>query len=253
LKLSIVMPVYDEAKRVGKALGAVDKAMVGVGVDYEVLVVNDGSRDQTAEKVNGYINGGKNSRIQLLSYTPNKGKGYALHMGAERCTGDVVTFLDGDAEVKLDEMASYLSALDHTDLVIGCKYHPESVVKSPLMRRFLSNGFRLLVALMLKPGVCDTQSGVKLFRTSALRRILPLLSVKHYAFDVEVLTVAKLLGLRVKEVPVQLELKCHGFSPRAIIRMFVDLLGIAYRMRVLGWYQKNMNNHHPMYKPIVDW
>jgi hypothetical protein len=98
----------------------------------------------------------------------------------------------------------------------------------------------------------DTQAGLKAARSGALYRILPLLSVKKYAFDAELLSVASLLDLRIKELPVFIELKA-SFSIRKVFRMFIDLLGIAYRLRVSRWYQRNMVTMSETYRPIIQW
>jgi hypothetical protein len=98
----------------------------------------------------------------------------------------------------------------------------------------------------------DSQAGVKAVRSVALYRILPLLSVKKYAFDAELLTVASLLGLKIRELPVSVELRTT-FSLRQVFRMLIDLFGIAYRLRVTRWYQKNMVTLAETYKPIIPW
>jgi hypothetical protein len=98
--------------------------------------------------------------------------------------------------------------------------------------------------------VSDTQSGFKAFRSEALAKAMSLVSVKHYAFDVELLAVAKLLKLRIVEVPVRIRLGSL-FSARQVVRMLVDLLGITYRLRVIRWYQKNLYNARATYRPIA--
>jgi hypothetical protein len=100
--------------------------------------------------------------------------------------------------------------------------------------------------------VSDTQSGFKAFRREALVKIMALVSVKRYAFAVELVVVAKLLKLRIVELPVRIRLG-GLFSARQVVRMLVDLLGITYRLRVIHWYQKNLYNARATYKPIIKW
>jgi hypothetical protein len=120
------------------------------------------------------------------------------------------------------------------------------------MRRLLSHAFNRLVMLLTGLRVSDTQTGFKAFRREALEKIMNLVSVKHYAFDVELLVAAKLLRLRIVELPIKISL-ASLFSVRYVLRMFVDLLGITYRLRVIHWYQSNLHNPEAAYKPIIKW
>lgn len=145
-----------------------------------------------------------------------------------------------------------MKALKDADIAIASKWHPESQVTTPLPRRFLSYAFHILVMLLTGVRVSDTQSGLKAFRLDALRTIMRLLSVKHYAFDVEVLTVASMLKMRIVELPVRIQLGSL-FSARHVLRMLIDILRITYRLRVIRWYQRNLHNPQPHYKPIIRW
>lgn len=114
-----------------------------------------------------------------------------------------------------------------------------NLVDVPLSRRILSEAFNGLVRLLTGVPVRDTQSGLKAMKKSAFVDIFPRLAVKRYAFDVELLAVANLYGLRVVEMPVNIKLEAK-FKPRAMWYMFMDLLGIAYRLRVIHWYQRQI-------------
>jgi hypothetical protein len=129
-----------------------------------------------------------------------------------------------------------VDALRYGDIVIASKWHPDSVVKIPLTRRILSHGFNVLVRLLTGANLKDTQVGLKAMKKSAFKDIFPKLSVKRFAFDVELLAVANLHGLRIVEMPTRLRIAAP-FHPKEILNMFVDLLGIAYRLRVIHWYQ----------------
>jgi hypothetical protein len=97
-----------------------------------------------------------------------------------------------------------------------------------------------------------TQAGFKVFRRTALQRIIPLLSVKRYAFDAELLTVANLLGMKIVEIPAFVKLESR-FRSGNIMRMFVDVLGIAFRLRIRRWYQRNLDGRNGKYKPFLNW
>jgi hypothetical protein len=157
-----------------------------------------------------------------------------------RSCGEAVVFVDSDLEIDVKLVGRYVEALRHSDIVVASKGHPESVVDIPLTRRILGSSFNVLVRLLTGVTLRDTQTGLKAIRRSALKEIVPRLAVKRYAFDVELLTVANLLGLRVAEMPVTVRMK-GLFKLRDVWWMFVDLLGITYRLRVLRWYQRALN------------
>jgi glycosyltransferase involved in cell wall biosynthesis len=173
------------------------------------------------------------------------GKGYAVKAGFMQASGEVVIFADSDRDIDLSTISSYLAALQHGDIVIASKWHPQSVIEMPIIRRILSHSFNMLVRLMTGAKLRDTQAGLKAIKKSAFKDIFPRLAVKRYAFDVELLTVANLYGLKVVEMPVNLQMQAL-FSFREMWRMFVDLLGITYRLRVIHWYQRpiSVQNEH---------
>jgi glycosyltransferase involved in cell wall biosynthesis len=169
------------------------------------------------------------------------GKGHAVRTGFMQATGDAVVFVDSDLEIELGIISAYVKALRRGDIVIASKWHPESVVEMPLMRKILSHGFNVLVRLMTGCKLRDTQAGLKAMNRRAFKDIFPRLSVKRYAFDVELLILARLYGLKLVEMPVNIRIRAL-FSVREAWRMFMDLLGITYRLRVLRWYQRGMES-----------
>ena len=235
LDLSFVIPAYNEECSIEDALGTLDEAVKSKKLQYEIVVVDDGSEDETLLKAMTYAS--KNGHVKVVSYTKNAGKGYAVKAGFMRTAGEVVIFADSDLDIDLRIISRYVEALQHGDIVIASKWHPQSVVEMPLVRRLLSRGFNLLVRLLTGARLRDTQVGLKAMKKSALKKVFPRLSVKRYAFDVELLIVAKLYGLKVVEMPVDLQVQAL-FSLREMCRMFIDLLGIAYRLRVTHWYGK---------------
>ena len=180
----------------------------------------------------------------------NRGKGYSVRRGIEDSNGEQVIMLDGDSEVDPGNIRSYVNALEESDIVISSKRHPEAFYQAPIMRKFLSASFNILVRLLTSVRVSDTQTGLKAFNGKQLRDIIRLVLVKRYAFDVEILVVANLLKLRVLEVPARI-VQGGGFSIRGVSYMLIDLLGIAYRLRILRWYQQNIATLKPRYKPLL--
>ena len=245
-ELSFVIPAYNEEDSIEDALGALDYAVKDRKLPYEVVVVDDGSADKTLLKAMTYAS--RNGHVRVISYTQNEGKGYAVKAGFMQATGDVVVFVDSDLDIDLGTVASYVEALRHGDIAIASKWHPESEVKMPLTRRILSHGFNVLVRLLTGANVKDTQVGLKAMKKSAFKDIFPRLNVKRYAFDVELLAVARLYGLKIVEMPTKLRIEA-SFCPKEIIKMFLDLLGIAYRLRVIHWYRRPISaqNEQPEY------
>jgi len=239
VELSLVVPAFNEGDSIEKALDLLDRAVRGSMLRYEIVVVDDGSVDETAVRAVDYAsrNGG---HVKVVTYRQNVGKGYAVRTGFLRSCGEAVVFVDSDLEIDVNLVGRYVEALRHSDIVVASKGHPESVVDVPLARRILGSSFNVLVRLLTGVALKDTQTGLKAIRRSALKEIVPRLAVKRYAFDVELLTVANLLGLKVAEMPVTVHMK-GLFKLRDVWWMFVDLLGISYRLRVLRWYQRALN------------
>jgi glycosyltransferase involved in cell wall biosynthesis len=233
--LSFVLPAYNEEGSIEDSLHLLEGVVRAAKRSYEVVVVDDGSLDETALRAVDYAS--RNGHVRVVTYSPNVGKGYAVKMGFMRAVGDAVVFVDSDLEVDLDRIENYVKALEHGDIVIASKWHPSSVVDVPFLRRFLSFSFHALVRLLTGVKQRDTQAGLKALRKSAFVDIIPRLSVKRYAFDVELLALANLYGLKVVEMPVNIRMR-HLFGFGEAWRMFIDLLGIAYRLHVVRWYQR---------------
>jgi len=247
--VSVVMPAFNLELKIKDSVSLTDKRLGCLDCDYEILVVDDGSRDATRSAVESM----DNSHVRVLGYDRNHGKGYALKMGALSAKGDFVILMDADNEISAGLLENYLYALRKADIVVGSKLHPDSVVVQPFMRKILSLGFNVTVRLMTGITLQDTQVGFKAFRRDTLVDIMRLVSVRRYAFDVEVLTIANLLKKRIIVMPVEIHSDAY-FSVRNIVRMFVDILGIAYRLRVKRWYQKNYKKKiPPTYSPIIRW
>jgi len=246
-RVSIIMPAYNEADFICKSIAEVKRQFSRVCADYEVIVVDDGSDDGTPRLVQNL-----HDVIKVVTYDRNEGKGFAFRMGFARATGEFTFLVDSDAEIMASELLDYLEALRTTDIVIGSKRHPFSQVRTPVLRRFLSLGFNLIERLLTGVKATDTQAGFKGMRSLVAYRVMPLITAKRFAFDLEFLAVASLLGFRVKELPVYVSLKATANVGR-VSRMLVDLLGIAYRLRVTRWYQKNIETMSNTYNPVIRW
>ena len=235
VELSFVIPAFNEEDSIEFALFTIDELAKDAVPPYEIVVVDDGSKDKTFSKALRYAN--RNGHVKVITYPTNLGKGYAVKTGFMQATGEIVIFADSDMDIDFEIIPSYINALKTADIVIASKWHPDSSVNLSALRRILSHGFNILTRLLTGAKLKDTQVGLKVMKKSVFEGIFKRLCVKRYAFDVELLTLAKFYGLKVVEMPVRLKVN-KSFKLKELIKMFVDLLGIAYRLRVRCSYQK---------------
>jgi glycosyltransferase involved in cell wall biosynthesis len=235
VELSFVIPAYNEEDFIEDTLGTLDEVVKDRKLPYEIVVVDDGSRDRTFARATTYAR--RNGHVRVLRYPLNLGKGHAVKTGFLQSQGAVVVFADSDMEIDLRTISNYVDALKNGDIVIASKWHPDSKVKMPMSRKILSHSFHVLVRLLTGVRTRDTQAGLKVMKKTAFFNVVSRLAVKRYAFDVELLAVADLYGLKIVEMPTHLTIE-QQFNLKEILKMFQDLLGITYRLRVTHWYQR---------------
>jgi glycosyltransferase involved in cell wall biosynthesis len=238
IELSFVLPAYNEEDYIEDTIGKIEVLIKGKNLPYEIVVVDDGSIDGTLCKVVRCAK--RNEHVRVVSYVENVGKGHAVKTGFMQAFGNTVVFVDSDMEINLESISKYLEALKQgADIVIASKRHSDSRVQVSLTRKILSISFNGLVRFLTGIPLNDTQSGLKAMKKNAFEDIFPRLAVKKYAFDVELLAVAHLYGLKIVEMPVTIKIDV-SFNLKQIWNMFVDLLGIAYRLRLVHWYQREL-------------
>jgi glycosyltransferase involved in cell wall biosynthesis len=235
--ISVVIPVHNQEKTISLLLSRIKGILNSTLRSYEIVVVNDGSFDNTF----GVLQKEEelDSHTKVISYTPNRGKGYAVKTGVIQSSGNIVIFADGDLDISHDKIREYITELENCDIVIASKRHPQSKVNAPFSRKFLSRMFNLFVRIAIGLKVKDTQSGLKAGKGAALRTIFRIMLVKRYAFDVELLTIASALNLQIKEMPIEINLD-HNFKVQDIAKMLVDVTTITYRYKVKRWYHKQI-------------
>lgn len=234
-KISILMPAYNEGKNLREAVIETMKELKGL--DHEIIIINDGSRDNTPEVAKELCESFRN--VRLVSYSKNRGKGYALKKGFEKSRGEIIVFFDADLDIPPFQIRRFLKVLQNGyDAVIGSKYLPGARVMYSEKRRLFSIWYRTLVKILLKLDVSDTQVGLKVFRREVLEKAFSKILVKKYAFDVELLTVINMYGYKIYELPIKIEHKSFNSSInyRAIARMFLDTAAIVYRKNILHYY-----------------
>jgi len=240
VELSFVIPAFNEEKSIEFALFTLDELAKDSVAPYEIVVVDDGSNDKTFSNASRYAN--RNGHVKVITYPTNLGKGYAVKTGFLQTIGEVVVFADSDMDIDFSIIPKYVDALKNADIVIASKWHPDSSVNLSTSRKILSRGFNVLTRLLTGATLKDTQVGLKVMNKSVFQNIFKRLCVKRYAFDVELLALAKFYKLRVVEMPVELKVK-SSFKLKELCKMFIDLLGIAYRLRITHWYQRKIANN----------
>lgn len=203
-QISVIFPCKDEERRLPASLRRVREYLQERGLTYEILVVDDGSRDATAAAAEAAAEGDPQVRVER--YEPNRGKGYAVAYGAVRSRGDCVLFTDADLSTPIEELDRFLPLLGQGyDIVIGSRAMRESrlEIRQSWWRERVGRLVNRLVRLLSGLPYADTQCGFKLFSRRAAEDIFPHLTVRGWMFDVEVLVVARKLGYRVLEVPVR--------------------------------------------------
>jgi glycosyltransferase involved in cell wall biosynthesis len=233
--VSFVLPAFNEGEYIEDSLKRLESSFRNGYLNHEIVVVDDGSEDNTRLKAWKYAR--RNGHVKIIAYNRNLGKGFAVKTGFFGTAGDAVVFLDSDLDIDVKQVGNYIQALRFGDIVIGSKHHPESVVETTILRRFLSRGFNILTRLLTGVKINDTQVGIKAIRRDVFSGIFKQLSVKRYAFDVELMVLAYVYGLNVVELPVKLKIS-NKPNIKDIWQMFLDLLGISYRLRIKKYYQK---------------
>lgn len=232
-QLSVVIPAFNEEARIGPTLAATTEWLDGQGEDYELLVVDDGSRDATPEIVNAV--GAANPRVRLIQLPQNRGKGAAVRTGVLASTGAEVLFSDADLATPIEELGKLRARLrEGYDVAIGSRALPGSDIRTrqhPL-REAMGRTFNVIVRALVLGGIRDTQCGFKLFKGDAGRALFRNARVDGFAFDVEVLLLAK-GRYRVAEVPVVWRHVAESkVSPGLdAARMFVDIVRLKLNRR----------------------
>ncbi len=239
MRLSIIIPVYNEEKRLPKTLKDIDGYLSKQPYDYEILVVDNGSTDKTvqfvkdsAERIRG---------LKLIEGSSKRGKGFAVKKGMLASQGDFRIFVDADNSTSLDQIEKMWPEFEKgCDIAIGSRDVKGAVLDPPqpwLRDMVLGEGFKLYRKLIIGLwGIQDTQCGFKCFTKKAAEEIFPKCKIEDFAFDPEILVIAKKHGYKIKEIPVHwkndLESKVNF---KSILNMALDLIRIKLNL-IKGMY-----------------
>jgi dolichyl-phosphate beta-glucosyltransferase len=203
--ISIVIAAYNEEHRIGESLLKVKDYVTKQNMDYEIIVVDDGSTDNTKQLVTDYKT--EIDNLKIISYPINKGKGYALRQGVLASTGEKVLVSDADLSTPIEELDKLLPLISsqECDVAIGSRALATStiIIKQPWWRQGMGKTFNRFVKLIVLEDFNDTQCGFKLFSKEAASSLFNNARIDRFAYDVEILSLAKYKGYRVSEVPVK--------------------------------------------------
>ncbi|MBZ9578183.1 glycosyltransferase, partial [Patescibacteria group bacterium] len=202
----------------------------------------DGSTDTTLKNLKKHFD--NDPFLRIVTYKENQGKGFALRKGFSYSSGDLIAFLDADLDLHPNQLHDLYRKMikEGADVVIGSKFHPQSKLKYPLHRKVISLIYCLILYLLFRLPLKDTQTGLKLFKKEVLDRVFPRILCKRFAFDVELLANAYRLHYKIKEVPVVLNFRRNRKWGRMKLKDMwyagLDTLAIFYRMYILKYYTK---------------
>jgi glycosyltransferase involved in cell wall biosynthesis len=202
-RLSILIPAYNESARIENALERVLNCVQDRGWDAEILVVDDGSTDDTVAIIGRWME--KHDRLHLIRNPGNRGKGYSVRNGMLQAAGDLVIFTDADLSAPIEEAELLISAIENgVDVAIGSRWldKQKQTITQPLYRRFFGRCFNWVTRKVMGLPYRDTQCGFKAFRREAAQTIFRLQTIERWGFDPEILFIARKLRYKIVEVPV---------------------------------------------------
>jgi dolichyl-phosphate beta-glucosyltransferase len=229
--LSLIIPAYNEESVISDTANAAVTALSESFDDWELILVDDGSTDDTLRKLRKY----EGEKVHIISYSPNRGKGYAVKRGMLAAKGELIFYTDADLAYGLNKVATAAGIFKSTDadIVAGSrKLDRDAYNKYPPVRRLMSNCFAL-GAKAISGMSFDTQCGFKGFKREAARSVFSRCEEERFAFDFEIMLTAKMLGLKVTEIPVRI-INHRGSKVNIIrdsLRMARDVMRIKKRLK----------------------
>lgn len=234
--LSVVIPAYNEANRIMVTLNEIVQFLGRMEEESELIIVNDGSTDSTEKVIRNFMHALDDmSRFKIqviyLKHAVNQGKGAALKFGLMEAQGHFVLFMDADNSTRIQELNKLFPHI-HTqyDIAIGSRNIPQShiITRQTIFRQTMRKIFNVFVQMFAVKGIIDTQCGFKLFKRNVLTAVVPECRISGFAFDVELLFVAKQKKFKIIEIPITWNNHpdSHAKLFSSSLQMFIDLLSI---------------------------
>jgi len=253
--LSVIVPAYKQEGTIKKDLLRIKSVLDKIRYDYELICVADGKEDDTYKNARSV----RSSKINVVGYKNNRGKGYAVRYGMARAKGNYIAFIDSGMDIDPNGISMIIEHMEwyDADIIVGSKRHPASQVEYPLLRKIYSIGYQIGLKILFGLNIKDTQAGLKIFKREVLVDVLPRLLVKRFAFDIELLAVANKLGYKkIFEAPIKVDPERFVFSStvktRTILEVLVDTLAVYYRLVILRYYD-NRSKRMWKYDPELDY
>ena len=233
--LSVIIPAYNEEIHISKTLLDINRYLSKKRYSYEILVINDGSKDRTVEVIENLKNKIKNLKlIDNIDNNENHGKGYVVKKGMLEAKGNYRLFMDADNSTNIDYLESFFTYFQEGfDIVIGSigVKGSQIIKKSELHRRILGNLSKYLIRIVTIWEIHDTQRGFKCFTSKAAKELFVRQTINRYGFDIEILVIAKRLGFKIKELPVIWNnLSGSKVSLISYVQTLVELIKIKYNL-----------------------
>jgi len=227
MKISLIIPTYNEERIIKETVEKLDSFIKREKDDWEILIVNDGATDRTLEILEAF----KPRFFKIISYNSNKGKGFAVKAGVNVASGDYICFIDSDLAYSFENLKEVASKLKKYDICIGARPLANNHGKAGFLREFIGQGFRIISFLILNYKLQDKQCGLKAFRKDVAKNLFSKQRINGFAFDSEILYLAKKNKYSIKEIPAFISQK-HSYKISKInllkdpLKMFIDLLKI---------------------------
>ncbi|MGE4283450.1 MAG: dolichyl-phosphate beta-glucosyltransferase [Clostridia bacterium] len=244
MDVSLIIPAYNEEKRIIGTMEHILEFMNRHFHEYEVLVIDDGSTDNTVEVLKRY----HDYPLRVFSQETNKGKGQAIKTGMLQAKGKYVFFTDADLPYPLSGMIEAIDIFSKTEahLVLGSRdlYKERPSAPYPLHRRLMSKAFSIFINGILGLRIADTQCGFKGFHQNAVKTIFPLVTINGFGFDFEMLYIAKKQGLKMELIAVDLS---HSEGSKVnIVSDSLKMMANAFKVRINDWrgYYESSDSYH---------
>jgi glycosyltransferase involved in cell wall biosynthesis len=233
LDYSVVIPAFKKSLTISEVLVSVQKTMMLIDKPFEIILVCDGEVDDTALIANKL----NIPQLSIITYKRNRGKGYALRQGSAASSAKTIIFMDADFDLSHHRLYELIEIFDKTnaDMVIGSKSHPDSKIFYPKIRRLMSFCYKTLVKILFSLKINDTQTGMKVIRSSAFKEVLPTLKIDGFACDLEVIVAFNRFGFSILEGPITLTYQSNStLRVRSTLQMLLATLHLFLNNKKIG-------------------